>query len=232
MAKGQVSPTSGFPAAAGRGLGLPGTHPSPSQTPGQAGCYLSGAFSTQEPHPCSLVPSQRPQRGGCYCHLSSRPSGLALKVDILYFSCFPRIRSCRRVSPWFPGPLRSEEESGRWDSLPLRRNSTCSFTKSKLSVAMDTESTYSGYSYYSSHSKKSHRQGYVSYCLFHFSFGGNSQVAQAAAWAHFQTVPLQGSWLGRFSPRAFNRHGEELYNQFTFYSHHYSWWLLSSHSWF
>ena len=44
--------------------------------------------------------------------------------------------------------------------------------RDKPSIAMDTESTYSGYSYYSSHSKKSHRQGYVSSCLLHFSSGG------------------------------------------------------------
>lgn len=84
-------------------------------------------------------------------------------------------------------------------SLPLRRNSTCSCSESKPSIAMDTESTYSGYSYYSSHSKKSHRQGYVSSCLFHFSSGGGVCRFLGLPGLTF-TIPLGGSQHWSFSP--------------------------------
>ena len=84
-------------------------------------------------------------------------------------------------------------------SLPLRRNSTCSRSEIEPSIAMDTESTYSGYSYYSSHSKKSHRQGYVSSCLFHFSSGGGICRFIRLPGLTFP-IPLGGSQHWSFSP--------------------------------
>lgn len=79
--------------AAAEGCGLPPpTCPPPR--------HLSGAFDTLEPHPCSCVPQQRSQSGGCHCRLSSNltSSRLALSFLFVCFSPFPRICSSRSDS--------------------------------------------------------------------------------------------------------------------------------------